>query len=439
MPLIKDDRISFSLYIVSADAQIKALQKAKDQLQAEIVKATNLDEANRRLFDPFNNLTNSYQLEFNNIDGNLRTTFIEQNIIDAAGKKIQNFFFPNDTSITVPSLAAFFNVWTKSNAFALTYAIGKNYTEGYGSTPSETALISDALGYITAAGSNTNIQNTSGQQCTGSPPDTIVSFPAVQTLKTNLVNKINSLVTALNAENAAIGAIVDSNLTRQAQNTAAQNNITAVILPALNTWLAYPDFNTAHGQTTCAGFNGYNSNLLAPTKLHSTQLAALQTALSNRSTFVSTRTAQLNTNLGAIVQNVSDGTITSSSGFYGQRYGAIDLRLNVFGGSLSKLSSLQASSGAQDAIIANIVSTKATYMSIIPTSLFKAPGNGTNSITLTDTSFLSPGDAVWVMADGQEELQRAVKSVSNDTVILNDLIPAKYRPAEKARLYKDLS
>src|SRR6185369_9395356 len=97
--------------------------------------------------------------------------------------------------------------------------------------------------------------------------------------------------------------------------------------PALNTWLAYSDFNTAHGQTTCAGFNAYNSNLLAPTKLHSTQLSALSTALSSRSSFVTTRISQLDTNLGTIVQDVSTGDLTSSSGLYGQRYGFLSLRL----------------------------------------------------------------------------------------------------------------
>jgi hypothetical protein len=439
MPLIKDDRIAFSLFIVNADSQVKAIQAAKAQLQSEITKFQKLDEANKRLLDPVNTLVGYYQTEFNNIDGNVRTTFVEQDIVDAANRKLRNFFFPNDTTVSVPSLASTFNVWVKVTPFALGYGIGKSYSETYGSTTAETALLTTALGYITSAGSNTNIQNTTGQQCTGTPPDTIVTFPAVQTLKTNLVNTVNSLITVLNAEAAAISAIVDTNVTRQAQNAAALNNINNVIKPALNTWLGYVDFNTAHGQTTCAGFNGYNANLLAPTKLHSTQLAALQLALNNRSTFLTTRTSQLTTNLGTVVQDVSTGEITSSSGFYGQRYGFLNLRLNVFGGSLSKLANIQGSAGAQDAIISSILSTKASYLSILATSLLKAPGHGSNEITLNDASFLSPGDAVFVTAEGQEELQRAVKSVSGQVVVLNDVIPAKFRPAEKARLYKDLT
>lgn len=459
MPLSQADRLAFSLYIVSAPVQIKGLQNAKALLQGEVVKAQNIDTANKNLLDPTTAFVNSYQLEYNDLDGNLRTTVTEQNVVDAANKKLQNFFFPNDTTVTVPSLAASHNIWTQVNPFALTYAIGKNYTEGYGSTTKEGNLITAALTLISSATGNTDIQNTTGQICgaTGTcsivtytdqttceansgvwtpGPDAITSYPAVQTLKTNLVTAINNLKTFLLTE---VTHIVTNDPPNQTNNQAAINNINSTIIPALNTWLGYVDFNTAHGQSTCSGFNGYNSNLLAPTKLHSTQLAALQTALNNRTSFIATRVSQLNTVLGSITQDLTNGNITASSGLYGKRYGFLALRLNALGGSLSKLIGLQSSSNAQDSIISNITTTVSTYMSICPSSLFKAPGNGTNSITLIDTSHFSAGDTVYIAAVGQDELQRAIKSVNSDTIILNDVIPAKYRPAENARIYKDLT
>lgn len=439
MPLSKDDRIAFSLKIVSADSQIKALDAAKAQLTGELDKLQKLDTANMNLFTPVNTLVNGYQNEFQYIDGNVRTVIVEQDIIDSANKKIRNHFFPNDTATSVPSLSALNNIWPRVKPFALGYGIGKNYGETYGSVDNENAQITLALGYITSAGSYTNIELTSGQQCVMTPvPNTIQPYPAVQTLKTNLVTAINTLKAALLLEVAAI-TTNDTNVPRQTQNNAAISNINTVIVPALNTWLAYVDFNTAHGQTTCAGFNAYNSNLLAPTKLHSTQLAALQSALLARQTFLSTRTGQLTTNLGTIVQDVNTGELTSSTGFYGQRYGFLSLRLNALGGSLTQLAGLQAASGAQDSIKANILENKATYLSILPTSILKAPGNGTAMITLTDTSLFAVGDSVWVIAEGQEELQRAIKSIVGDLITLNDVIPAKYRVSEYARIYKDLT
>lgn len=459
MPLAQADRNSFSLFIVNSAAQIAGLLKAKEQLAAEVTKAQKLDDANKNLLDPANAMATAYQSEMNALDGNLRTTVTETNVQDAAKKVLQNYFFPNDTTVTVPDLASAHNIWIQANPFANSYAIGKNYTEGYGSTPKEGDLITSILGYITAAGAFTDIQNTSGQSCgaTGTcslpiyttqvtceanagvwtpGPDLIANDPAIQTLKTNIVAAVNSLKTFLLAE---VALIVTNDPANQTNNQAAINNINTVIIPALNTWLAYVDFNTAHGQSTCAGFNAYNSNLLAPTKLHSVQLSALQTALNTRSSFITTRVGQLNTVLGSITQDLTNGNVTASSGLYGKRFGFLSLRLNLFGGSLSKVVSLNASNGAQDSIIGNIKSTTATYMGLIPTSVFSAPGNGTSSITVADPSHFAPGDAVYVMAEGQEELQRAVKSVTGNNVILNDIVPAKYRPAEKARLYKDLT
>lgn len=459
MPLSQEDRIAFSLNIVSAPEKIKAFDMSQAQTAAEIEKLVKLDAANKNLFDPPNALITSYQTEMGMLDGNLRTTVTEQNIQDSAARTIQNYFFPNDQSVTVPSLVPSHNVWIRIPPFALTYAIGKNYTEGYGTTTKEADLINPILALIATAGGNTDIMNTTGQQCgsTGTcslpmyttqatctlnggiwtpGPDAITNDPAIQQLKTDLVAAVNAYKSFLQSM-AAI--IVTTDPVNQAQNQAAINNINNVIIPALNTWLGYVDFNTAHGQTTCAGFNSYNSNLLAPTKLHSTQLAALQSAISARNSFYATRITQVAGYLGTITQDLNTGELTSSTGLYGKRYGFLLLRLHTLDGSLSKLKALQNGKGAQDSIKANITNTKNTYMSILPTSLLKAPGNGTNSITLVDTSFLSPGDTVYVTADGQEELLRAVKSVSNDTVILNDIVPAKYRAAEKGRLYKDLT
>lgn len=462
MPLSQADRLAFSLNIVTAADKLKAFDMSQAQTAADIEKLVNLDAANKNLFDAPNALVMAYQAEMNMLDGNLRTTITEQDIQDSGARVIQNHFFPNDTTVTIPSLAANHNVWIRIPPFAITYAIGKNYTEGYGSTQKEGDLITPLLALISSATAFTDIELTTGQSCTAggtcSLPmytdqptcvlnggiwtpggsDSITNNPTIQTLKTNLVTAVNAYKAFLQAEVAVI-VTNDKNTGNQAQNNAAVNNINNVIIPAINTWLAYNDFNTAHGQTTCAGFNAYNSNLLAPTKLHSVQLAALQTAVNARSSFQSTRLSQLTTVLGNITQDLSTGELTASTGLYGKRYGFLLLRLHALDGSLSKLKALQNGKSAQDSIKANIANTKNTYLSILPTSLLKAPGNGTNSITLVDTSFLSPGDTVYVTAEGQDELLRAVKSVSNDTVILNDVIPAKYRAAEKGRLYKDLT
>jgi hypothetical protein len=443
--IAQDDRIAFSLKIVGADTEMKALDQAKAQLQTAIASVQKLDTANKNLFVPVNSLIDAYHVELSKLDGKVRTTITEQDVIDSANKKLRNFFFPNDTSTSVPSLSSSNNVWTKVKPYANGYALGKNYSEAYPSTiTSEQDLITSLLSYIASAQSNTDTENTTGQHmdtsagsCSfpsyttqstcvagggiwtpGAP--TLVTYDAVVTLKTNMVTAVNSLIALLQAEAAAVPA--DKNNT--AINQAAIDNINNTILPALNTWLAYPDFDTGN---------------VAPTKLHSVQLNALQSALQARSTFVTTRLSQLNTILGTVVQDLSTGDLTSSSGLYGKRYGFLALRLNALGGSLVQLTSMQSAASAQDSIKKGTQESTATYQSILPTTLLMAGGNGTNMVNVVDPSFLSPGDIVFVMAEGQQELQRAVKSVQGTLVTLNDVVPAKYTSTSKARLYKDIS
>jgi hypothetical protein len=461
MPLTKDDRVTFSLKIVKADTDAADIDRARIQLEKEIAAVQKLDTAHKNLFDPVNVLINRYQNEFNLLDGNLRTTITEQIILDAANKKLQNAFFPNDRTVSVPSLSSVGNIWTQTKPFALGYSIGKNYSEGYGAIANESSYITTILGYITSANTHTDIINTTGQSCapTGScdlpmyttqpscvgnggvwtsGPDLISNDPVIQTLKTDIVNAVNTYKNILLSE---VSLIVndDKDSARQAQNNAAINNINNVIIPALNIWLAYPDFNTSHGQTTCLGFNSYNSNLLAPTKLHSTQLVALQNALNTRNSFISTRISQLNVNLGTISQNLSTGELISSSGLYGQRYNYLVLRLNFLGGSLIKLTGMQNSRTAQIKIKNDILNTKNIYLGLVPTSAFSAPANGTAIINVVDSSIFSVGNSVFIMAEGQEELVRAIKSISGKLITLNDSVPMKYRTDAQARIYKDVT
>lgn len=467
MGLSQSDRLAFSLAQVQAAAQISAINTAKGQVQTSIDKFQALDDGNKNLFLAPNALVNQYQTEFSYLDSNVRTQILEQDIQDSANRKLQNHFFPNDTSVTVPPLAAQHNVWVRVSPFALTYAQGLNYTLGFaGSTQKEGDLITAVQALITSAATYMDIELTSGQHCTnpggtcsipmyvtqvtceGALPtpgiwtpgvDTIASFPAVVTLKSDLVTAVNNLITFLNTEVASI-VTTDKNTGNQTQNNAAIANINTTLIPALNAWLAQPDFNPVPGSvTTCVQFYSYDPNLLAPTKLHGPQLAALQTALTNRSSFIPTRITQLGAILGSITQDLSDGSITASSGIYGQRYGFLSLRLNILTGSLTQLNGLKNTTGAQAAIADSIAQNKNTYYSIIPTSALQGPGNGTATLSLVDVTFIAQGDVVYLAADNQPEIVRGIKSINGKSVVLSDVVPPQYSPATNGRLYKDLT
>lgn len=444
MPLSQADRISFSGQIVGSVAQIAGISKAQSQVASGISALQSLDTANANLFTAPNLLVNGYQAELSMLDGNGRTTITEQNIQDAGNKKLQNYFFPNDTTVTVPSLASANNVWTQPDPFALNYAIGKNYTESYASVANEPQDISAITTIITnAQASWTDLELTTGEApapgtcslpsytteatCVAgggmwTPGVGNVPSPAIEAIQTNLLAAVNALITFLNAEAAAI-VTTDKTAPNQANNAAAVSNINTVIIPALNTWAAYPPF-----ESTGSG----------PSQLHVTQLTALTTALSTRSTFITTRIGQLNTVLGTITQVITTGAV-SGSGLYLTRYNYLKLRLNLLSGSLSQLLGAQNASKAQTAIAANITGASNTYSSILPTTALAANANGTQTISVSDASAYSVGDSVFVMADNQTELQRAIKAISGKMVTLNDVIPAKYTTDINARMYKDLS
>ena len=440
MPLASADRIAFSGQIVGAAAQIKAIAQAQAQLQVAINQLQALDTANMNLFTPSNLLINSYQSELSDLDGNGRTVIVEQDIQDAANKKFQNHFFPNDTSTTVPSISSLHNVWPYVTPYALGFGIGKSYSEAYTTVTKEgddisaiTTLIASTSVYTDqelttgdalSSGSCSLPQYTDQASCLAHSgtwtPGTLGPSSEIAAIKTNMVNAVNALKTFLTAEVALIPTNDPAN---QTNNQAAINNINNVTIPALNTWLAYPDF-----ESTGAG----------PSKLHSTQMGALSTALSNRTTFIATRITQLNAILGTITQDITNGNVTGS-GLYLTRFNYLVLRLNLLGGSLSQLAASKAASNAQTSISANVSSTAATYANILPTTLLAAAGNGTAAVSVVDASKYSVGDTVFVVADGQPELQRAIKSIAGLLITLNDVIPAKYTTDINVRLYKDLS
>jgi hypothetical protein len=440
MPIAQADRIAFSLYELQAPTQIAGVLAAQAAIATQIAKSQAIDTANDNLFLPVNTKINQYQAEFNAIDGNQRTTITELDITNSANKKLQNHFFPNDTTQPVPSLSALGNVYPYLNPFALSYAIGKNYLQVYpANANNEDAQIAIIQAAFTTLAGNTDIQNTTGQKADTVLSNPIITFAALQTLSTAMNAAVVAWQAALTAETAAINAIVDTNPTNITNNATALANI-VVIQAALAAFRLLPTFTPMAGTTTGTTFNATNPATLTPhPQLYSVNLTTFHSAVTARAAFVVTRTAQLNAILGTIVQDMTTGIITSSSGLYGQRYSFLALRLNALNGSLTVLASLQTGSSAQTNIIASIKSTAATYYSILPTSGFQANANGTPFISLVDVSFLSVGDSVYVMADNQVEMPMAIKTILGNAVTLNGPVPAKYTTSSNARLYKDLT
>ena len=430
MALSQADRIAISKKLVDIPKEDATSLDNKTKLQEALTKAQQQDNANKSLFDDINVFVNAYQNEIERYDGNDRLPVVEQDIIDSAQQKFQNFFSPNDPATPLPSVSD--GVWKNFVPFAGSKGIGKKYNETYDVIPKEGDSITSAQAGITTMETFTAIQRSTGQSCTG---DVISSFAAVQTAATTIINAVTAWKTFLQGTLAIIYTL-DPNTTRQSQNNAAIADINNAI-SIIDIWLALPSFDTGHGQTTCAGFNSYNVNLLGPTKFRAAELLPLKNELTARTAFIVTRISELSTNLGGVTQSAT-GQITSATGFYGQRFNILNLRLNLMNGSLRKVEGIKLGQKAQDEAVASNASATSVYTSVMTVSPFRAPALGKEIIHVKDGAGFSVSDTVYVISDTQQEIASTIVAKDGDRITLADSIPAKYRQNENARLYKVL-
>jgi hypothetical protein len=434
MALTQDERIAISKKIVKIpfeDAQSTLIQ---GQLEASKLIAQAEDSANKTLMDQRTSLINAYQSEVQKYNGTGRTQLTEQNIIDSANKIAQNSFFPNDPQVTMPNIPD--GVWKNFAAFSGNRAIGKNYNESYSSVTNEQFLFSSINAQIATIESYTDVTRSTGQECV--PTDTIQPHPGMQAAASAVISDVQNWENTLNAAYAAIpSAIADPDPTRVAQNDAARQDITDALV-IINTWQALATFDTTHGTSTCAAFNSIDVNTLNPTKFRAAELQPLKDEIAARGVFLTTRIGQVDTTLGGVNQNFTTGEIVSTTGFYGERFRFIDMRLNLMGGSLSKLIGIQRGQDAQEEAKQANANASAALSSVIEATIFTAPGTGNPNIHVKDIGSFSVSDNVYVVADKQLEISATIVDINGNRVTLDTKVPKKYRETDFARLYKVL-
>ena len=437
--LTQQQRIETSKKVVSIPKENETALTTKDLISTiELPKAMDVDNANKSIIDIRKPLIDGYQSELQMLDGNGRTRLVEQDYLNASNRTLGNFFFYNQLTVPTPSNPD--GIWKNLQPFLLGYGVGKNYNEVFTPVQKEQDLIDAFNSAVNAFELLHPMERSTGQIPTTSPsvpPTTIIAtYPAAQTGLANIVTAINNY---LNFVTTQSGAILTSDfvLTRQVQSLSAKTYIDNTVVPAFNLWLSYNDFNTAHGQTTSAGFYAFNTALLAPTKGNPIQLDILKNVILDRKNFIdNTRIPQLNSYLGSVSQDLNNGEITSKSGLYGERASAIVMRLGVMGGSLSKIVGLESALKVQDAIVNTNQVALNGYELLIKVQKLKAPANNTSTVHVSNASVFSVGDSVFVCGDGQTELLGTVVSVSGTRIDLDFQVPQKYTPQNNSRIYK---
>jgi hypothetical protein len=436
MALTQDQRIEISKKIVSIPMENASALDSKSKLEEVKVKTKSQDDGNKSFSDDKTVFINGYQNEIKRLDGNDRTEIIEQDFVDSAVNKVGNYFFPNQQSIATPSLAD--GVWKQFIPFAKTKSVGKFYNEAYQTIQKEGDIVALIQGYNVSMDAFTGIQRTTGQSCTvgAPPPDVIANNATIQTLSTNIITQVNNWKTFL-TDSIPFITTTDPDAIKQAQNNAAIADINNSIA-VLNAWLASPTFDTGHGQTTCSGFNAYNPFLLSATKFRTDVFNTLKNEITARLSFITGRITEVSTNLGDIVQNNSNGQITSSSGLYGARFPFINLRLNLMAGTLKKLEGLKLGQRAQDESIDFNAAAGSAYGSIMFATILAAPSTGGDKIHLKDASGISVGNSIYLVANEQQEIVLTVLAKTGNMIQVSQEVSQKYRTDNLSRVYKIL-
>lgn len=454
--LTKEDRIVISKKVIAIEKENEGIDSLMESIALHENKLIEQDNANKAIFNISNVLISQYESEVERLFGLGRVSVLEQDLINSSQMKLGNYFSPNDQSNKAPSLPD--GVWKLFLPYAKNIAIGKNYQESFGVTQGENEIIGHIKGVIDSLEAFVNIERVTGQSCesngvcsissnttqltcvdgggTWNVEDVISNNPQIHSLKDQLFDLVGQLRDFISLSKDLI-VTNDSDSSRQTLNDLAILH-SQTTLHNLNYWLSLPSFDTNHHQTTCVDFYMYNPFLLIETLLRADSLQDLKDILIDRENYLHSRDTQIQGFLGSVEQSLSDGSIVSSSGLYGQRYNVINLRLNLMTGSMRLVEGAKLGKGAQEQAIASNNNASNVYSSIMVVSAFKAPAQGHKKIHIMNTNGFSIGDEVFIASNTQNEISTTITNIQGTLVELNVNIPQKYRHNEGARLYKVL-
>jgi len=462
MSLNKQDRMELSAKLANAAEEKSAVDKNIEVVEQAKLKAEAKDSPNKKLVDEKTVLINSYQNELKLLDGVVRTELTESILLDSAKRVLGNSFFPNKTSVALPSISG--GVWLNFSPFSRTHAIGKTELEvdvssGNRSEPSilidinsKILLIENKIIATRATGKkgqttgscNPPASGTTQSVCvanggTWTPgPDVFVTDTDVQGFLSDLKTLVQEWENMLNNEKSIITSISDSNSTRKTQNTAAVSDIDNSIT-VINNWQAVQDYDTTTSlPSTIAAFNALTESYFQQTKMQPTTLQNLKNEITARSAYISTRMGQLSGSnyLGSVTQDMSTGSITAVQGLYGERMLFIDMRINAVGGTLSEVVGFSMSKTSQNEIKKSVEIAAQGIGLIMKATKAMAPGIDTKYMNFENLSGFSAGDRIYLVADDQEELSGSIEEINGNRARLTFSIPKKYTTSNNTRLYK---
>ena len=473
------DRKAMSRQIVILNEQAQGAQDQQDAITKEVATTQENDALNKTFFDEQNAIANAYCDESRSLSGSERLRITEGDLAASAVFDPNSIFFPmhvhpdpediwpflipkvgdhanaavsgSHSPAETPSIIGLLNAYdlitTGFNDGAGSTTLASNYIPGAG-TMTLTAASTFANGHrIIVDGGGGLFQIVSGGGTTNltvaeiiPPAGTLAALSTVlesfsgfsdatrqsgtsaayQTVLDSLEQAIDADVAsweqALNDQQTALQANGDPRATQMAQISAAIADITSA-LPIINSWQALGATGVG-GRFTDAGF------------------AAIMAERTVRASFVTARSAEVDAALGLVVHGGGETYSGTVGEINFERYKWIERRIHRASGSLVGYHSIL---GTKD-ITANQKalndSLLASYEALMYARPFQADGTGTDELNLEDASGFSAGDTIYLLDEDTPEIVRTVLAKEDNTLFLDDVVPATLLLQESARVFK---
>lgn len=483
MALTQAQRIQISGELLDLPLKVASAAATQAQLAGVKTDLLNKDNSVKIFFDKYNSIIDAYQNERRWVNGTTYSNIVESDVVNAAQRLPGNKFFPADGSWvnfqpklhpsalgnpTSTSINSEIEIFTKSGKDGGLLILLDFLLNGQTSVLDEDSLTSD---YEPGSGS---MQVSSGGQTQGkliivegggfsglflidevsgtsltvteivAPDGTLPELTSkvneniipfnnserntltsakyqnvISTIATQIINCVLLWETAIDNEIIQLNLNTDNRSPQATEITNAKNDINDA-KSIIDSWQTLPDTGTTGSDSKFVDVN----------------IASLQTEVSDRTAFSTTRNSQIITALGTASQALN-GTLTGS-GMYFERIKQIDSRINAAGGPLTEYYEKSMADLALTQISNTAINTQATYETELKTEKFAADGNGSNIITVNSVTNFSIGNTIFIVSDTQPELTGTITGISGTNIELSFTVSNLYKTGERARIYKQL-
>jgi len=453
------EEISRKIYDTPSD--IQRAEAGKLVLAADKEAKKLEDEVNRQFFIKYLSNVQQYQFELQNIIGESRSLYNENDLISSAKKENGNPHFPVGYTSMVPIVLASNNGNPKSslpyseitfaNYFIRRVNLFKNGYSGSGFTTTTLTVLNGnsvqvsnanplSIGDAIAIHTNNDlfggyISNINGDILTfnisigANNPIPIGSnvqrnYPSyTNTQRQNLVNDIhfNAVRFSLDTNSTLLVNMLSNQLEAIKANQSGDNSKNAYdsasnILNAIKAWQNAPS----------SGVGGrYTDAVIDP----------LVNALNKRIIEANKRAVEIGLNLGSVSNN---GDLIVGNGQYQSLFKWIDFRINLLNGSLAQYYGADFAINAVSQNIAFLNSQYNEYLKQFGFAKFTKDSEVKNKVFVDSVSDLATGATVYVIADGQTTINTQIMSISvvEKSVTFDKIIPIGFKVESKARVLR---